>query len=94
MDIAPKLKPMKFIFGHVVYEIKPEAFLKDVVNGGILTAPPEKPKSGEDYDGGCLYELRPSDDREVPPGVFSEASRYLMGNTFLKNFVSVYDFDQ
>jgi len=31
-DITNKLEPMKFIFGSVVYEIKIEAFLKDVNN--------------------------------------------------------------
>lgn len=40
-DITNKLEPMKFIFGSVVYEIKIEAFLKDVNNqGSIDTVPP------------------------------------------------------
>ncbi len=39
-----------------------------------------------------MFELRPSKDKDEPPG--SQEHRFLMGNTFLKNFVSVYDFDQ
>ena len=49
--------------------------------------PPEKPKNGETYNGACMMELKPQlDDGEDP--------HYLLGNTFLKNFVSIYDFDQ
>jgi len=83
---------MKFIFGGIVYEIKIQAFLKDVSNDGELMAAPPPPPGGEPYTGGCMFELRPSKDRDEPPG--SEEHRFLMGNTFLKNFVSVYDFDQ
>lgn len=85
------MKPVKFIFGGHVYELKPEAFLKDVSNSGTLEAPPEKQ---ENYEGGCMLEIRPQDDR-LAKGDRDEAdSHYLMGNTFLKNFVSIYDFDQ
>jgi hypothetical protein len=41
-----------------------------------------------------LFELRPSSDREAIPGAKNSDSRYLMGNTFLKNYLSVYDYDQ
>ena len=93
-DVTGKLKPIKFIFGGVVYEISPNAFLKDLNGEGRIPAsPPEAPKPGEVYAGGCMFELRPSGDREAVPGVRHEESRFLMGNTFLKNFVSVYDFD-
>jgi hypothetical protein len=94
-DLSGKLKPLKFIFSNVVYELEPEVFLKDLtLDGGIPDAPPEKPAAGEEYFGGCLFELRPSDDREAVPGAKNTESRYLMGNTFLKNLVSVYDYDQ
>ena len=88
-----KLKPIKFIFGRVVYEIKPHAFLKDVADNEVLQAPPEPPKDGKQYTGGCMFELRPAGDQKETPATKDE-SHFLMGNTFLKNFVSVYDYDQ
>ena len=92
-DITDKLEPMRFIFGGIVFEIKIQAFLKDVSNDGAgADAPPPPPKAGESYGGGCMFELRPSRDRDEPAG--SPEHRFLMGNTFLKNFVSVYDYDQ
>ena len=39
-----------------------------------------------------MFELRPAKDRREPEE--SSEHRFLMGNTFLKNFVSVYDYDQ
>ena len=53
---------MKFILGGVVFEIKIQAFLKDVFDDKrekVATKPPEKPKDGEAYHGGCMFELRP-----------------------------------
>lgn len=91
-DITGKLEPMRFIFGGVVYEIKIQAFLKDVSSDGALTGPPPAPKPGVAYTGGCMFELRPAKDKNEPAG--SHEHRFLMGNTFLKNFVSVYDYDQ
>ena len=44
MDVVSILEPMRFIFGHIVYEIKVEAFLKDVTDTGTMTGPPPKPK--------------------------------------------------
>jgi len=41
-----KLDPMRFIFGNVVYEIKIDAFLKDVSNQGLLTSPPKPAAKG------------------------------------------------
>ena len=38
-----------------------------------------------------MIEMRPADDREATD---ESEHRFLMGNTFLKNFVSVYDYDQ
>jgi hypothetical protein len=76
------MDPMKFIFGGTVYEIKIEAFLKDVTAEGMVPmSPPEKQ---ENYQGGCMLEFRPNRDDK----------QFLMGNSFLKNFVSVYDYDQ
>jgi hypothetical protein len=37
---------MRFIFGKVVYEIKINAFLKDVSNSGFLDAPPKPAPPG------------------------------------------------
>ena len=45
-DITDKLEPMKFILGGVVFEIKIQAFLKDVFDDKkekFATKPPEKP---------------------------------------------------
>ena len=39
-----------------------------------------------------MFEIRPAKDLNEPEG--SHEFRFLMGNTFLKNFVSVYDYDQ
>jgi hypothetical protein len=91
MDVSHILEPMRFIFGGIVYEIKVEAFLKDVSDHGFMSGPPPKPKPGEQYTGGCMFELRPSKDKDEPAN--SPERRFLMGNTFLKNFVSVYDYD-
>lgn len=83
---------MRFIFGNVVYEIKIDAFLKDVSNEGLMTSPPKPVAKGQKYKGGCMFEIRPAKDLNEPDG--SHEHRFLMGNTFLKNFVSVYDYDQ
>jgi len=92
-DITDKLEPMRFIFGGIVYEIKIQAFLKDMQEDGDATPKaPGKSKPGEKYAGACMFELRPSGDKDEPED--SSERRFLMGNTFLKNFVSVYDFDQ
>lgn len=91
-DVTGKLEPMRFIFGNVVYEMEIQAFVKDVVDKGVLDAPPPPLKPGETYDGGCMLELRPAKDRREPED--SSEHRFLMGNTFLKNYVSVYDYDQ
>jgi len=91
-DVTGKLEPMRFIFGGVVYEMEIQAFVKDVVDKGTLDAPPPPLQPGETYDGGCMFELRPAKDRREPEE--SSEHRFLMGNTFLKNYVSVYDYDQ
>jgi hypothetical protein len=57
----------------------------------LLTDPPAKPAPGEEYEGGCMFEIRPAKDKDEGPE--SQEHRFLMGNTFLKNFVSVYDYD-
>lgn len=93
-DITNKLEPMRFIFGKIVYEIKINAFLKDVINGGFLDTPPKPAAPGKAYDGACMFEIRPSGDRESTGDEMDSERRFLMGNTFLKNFVSVYDYDQ
>lgn len=93
LDVTSKLEPMRFIFGGIVYEIKIDAFLKDVNNDGHMDAPPPPPAPGQKYTGGCMFELRPAKDRDGMEDSDSE-HKFLMGNTFLKNFVSVYDFDQ
>jgi hypothetical protein len=40
-----------------------------------------------------MFEIRPSGDRESTGDEMDSERRFLMGNTFLKNFVSVYDYD-
>jgi hypothetical protein len=92
LDVTKFLEPMRFIFGGTVFEIKIDAFLKDVNNAGQMDAPPPPPEPGKAYEGGCMFELRPSKDREGDADADQE-HKFLMGNTFLKNFVSVYDFD-
>lgn len=93
LDVTSKLEPMKFIFGGIVYEIKIDAFLKDVNNDGQMDKAPPPPQPGEKYEGGCMFELRPAKDRQGAEDEQQE-HKFLMGNTFLKNFVSVYDMDQ
>ena len=60
LDVTHLMDPMKFIFGNVVYELKIDAFLKDVsANGKVVESPPGPLAAGESYDGGCMVELRP-----------------------------------
>lgn len=60
LDVTHLMEPMKFIFGNVVYELKIDAFLKDVSNNGKVAEEPPGPLGpGETYDGGCMIELRP-----------------------------------
>ena len=47
LTASRKLHPMRFIFGNVVYEIKVDAFLRDIKNGGVLQSPPKPSKKGE-----------------------------------------------
>lgn len=93
VDITSKLEPMRFIFGGVVYEIKIDAFLKDISSGGTMNEAPPPPQPGTAYEGACMFELRPAKDRDGSEDAEQE-HKFLMGNTFLKNFVSVYDYDQ
>lgn len=92
LTASGKLHPMRFIFGDVVYEVKVDAFLRDIKGGRVLSKPPKAPKKGTTYDGGCMFEIKPSKDYNKPEG--HPDHHFLMGNTFLKNFVSVYDYDQ
>jgi len=39
-----------------------------------------------------MFEIKPAKDQNKPEG--HHEHHFLMGNTFLKNFVSVYDYDQ
>ena len=60
LDVTHLMDPMKFIFGNVVYELKIDAFLKDVSNNGKVAEEPPGPLGpGDTYDGGCMIELRP-----------------------------------
>lgn len=91
LDVSRHMEPMKFIFGNVVYELKIDAFLKDVSNDGkVAEAPPGPLEPGQSYDGGCMIELRPQKDKEDD----ASPTQFLMGNSYLKNFISVYDYDQ
>lgn len=42
-DITDKLQPIRFIFGSIVYEIKIQAFLKDLLQDGQEGPPPPPP---------------------------------------------------
>ena len=64
VDITSKLDPMRFIFGGIVYEIKIDAFLKDVINDGVLDEPPGPVEPNTKYEGACMFELRPSNDKD------------------------------
>jgi hypothetical protein len=59
-DVSSVMDPMKFIFGHTVFEIKIEAFLKDVTADGKV--PNSAPEKIEGYQGGCMIEFRPNKD--------------------------------
>ena len=74
-----KVEPIKFVFDQSVFELKSPAFLKDDINK-IAENGPEVPA--------CVVDLRSSRDSDHP-----DERRFLMGNTFLKNFYSVYDYD-
>ena len=78
-QIAPKLEPIKFVFDKSVFELKPQAYLKDDQN--------EIEETGKNVDA-CVVDIRPGKDKNHP-----DERRFLMGNTFLKNFYSVYDYD-
>jgi hypothetical protein len=78
-QIAPKLEPIKFVFDQSVFELKPAAFLKDDMN--------RIDETGKDVNA-CVIDMRPGKDKEHP-----DERRFLMGNSFLKNFYSVYDYD-
>jgi hypothetical protein len=77
--MSQKMQPIKFVFDQSVFELKPNAFLKDDLN--------KVEETGKEVNA-CVIDIRPGKDKEHP-----DESRFLMGNTFLKNFYSVYDYD-
>lgn len=77
--IVPKLEPIKFLFDQSVFELKSQAYLKDDFN--------RIEETNQDVNA-CVIDLRPGKDNDHP-----DERRFLMGNTFLKNFYSVYDYD-
>lgn len=77
--IAPKLSPISFLFDQSIFELKSQAYLKDDLN--------KVEETGKEVNA-CVLDIRPGKDKENP-----NERRFLMGNTFLKNFYSVYDYD-
>lgn len=75
--IAPKLDPIKFVFDQSVFVLNSKGYLKDDIN-----------KIEDKEIKACVIDMRPGKDKDHP-----EDRRFLMGNTFLKNFYSVYDYD-
>ena len=76
--IYPKLEPIKFVFDQSVFALSSQAYLKDDIN---------RLEDKTDINA-CVIDIRPGKDKDHP-----EERRFLMGNTFLKNFYSVYDYD-
>jgi len=77
--IYKKMDPIKFVFDQSVFELGSEAFLKDDTN--------HIEETNQDVPA-CVIDIRSGKDAEHP-----DERRFLMGNTFLKNFYSVYDYD-
>jgi len=77
--IYPKIEPIKFVFDQTVFELKSEGFLKDDIN--------HVEETNADIPA-CVVDIRSGKDKDHP-----DDRRFLMGNTFLKNFYSVYDYD-
>ena len=73
-----KLEPIKFVFDKAVFELSSEAYLKDDLN--VIEETGQKVPA-------CMIDLRSGKDK------VTGSSRFLMGNSFLKNFYSVYDYD-
>lgn len=77
--VAQKLEPIKYVFDQSVFQLDPQAYLKDDLNH-IDDSDADVPA--------CVIDIRSGKDSNHP-----EDRRFLMGNTFLKNFYSVYDYD-
>lgn len=78
-QISEKLDPIKYVFDQSVFLLESKAYLKDDLN--------HIEESGADIPA-CVIDIRSGKDKDHP-----EDRRFLMGNTFLKNFYSVYDYD-
>ena len=74
-----KIEPIKFVFDQSVFEMTSQGFLKDDIN--------HVEETNQDIPA-CVVDIRSGKDKNSP-----EDRRFLMGNTFLKNFYSVYDYD-
>lgn len=77
--IYRKIEPIKFVFDKSVFALKSEGFLKDDIN--------HMDETNADIPA-CVLDIRSGKDKSNP-----NEQRFLMGNTFLKNFYSVYDYD-
>ena len=77
--LLSKVEPIKFFFDHSVFELQSQSFLKDDMNGD--------PETNERIPA-CVINVRSNKD-----GDRTDDRRFLMGNEFLKNFYSVYDYD-
>lgn len=74
-----KIDPIHFVFDKTVFELESPGFLKDDMN--LVEETQQKVPA-------CVVDVRGANDESNP-----EERRFLMGNTFLKNFYSVYDYD-
>ena len=77
--IYKKLDPIKFVFDQSVFELNSRGYLKDDIN--------HVEETDKDVNA-CVIDMRSGKDKDHP-----EDRRFLMGNTFLKNYYSVYDYD-
>ena len=74
-----KVEPIEFLFDKTVFELQSPGFLKDDLN--LVEETRQRVPA-------CVVDIRGANDEQNP-----EEKRFLMGNTFLKNFYSVYDYD-
>ena len=77
--IYSKMEPIQYIFDQRVFQLNSQAYLKDDLN--------HIEETDKDIPA-CVIDIRSGKDKDHP-----EDRRFLMGNTFLKNFYSVYDYD-
>lgn len=76
-----KFQPLNLVLGNFQFTIQPETMFRDIANNVEST--------GKQVPA-CNIGIRPSKD---DLGKAENKRRFLIGNIFLKNFYSVYDYD-